>query len=78
MENEIIVRIAKGDDGFVIARAVGYPGVITFGRSEEEVMREIQIVWNGMAQIDAIKHMGNPKHPIYKGHTTEKRFRLQA
>lgn len=76
METEITVRIAKGDDGFVVARAVGYPGVITFGRNEEEVMAEIEVVWSAMAHFNAIKNMGNPARPIYQGSATEKKFRL--
>lgn len=78
MDTEITVRIVSDAEGYFIARAVGYPGVISFGRSEEEVMADIEKVWHGMAHFNAIKNMGNAKRPIYKGSATEKSFRLQV
>jgi predicted RNase H-like HicB family nuclease len=65
METEITVRIVADDNGYFIAKAVGYPGVITFGKSQEEAVSGIQEAWNAMAQFNAIKNIGNPKQPIY-------------
>jgi predicted RNase H-like HicB family nuclease len=74
IETEITVRIVKDTEGYFIARAVGYLGVISFGRSEDEVMSDIREIWFAMAHFNAIKNIGDSKRPIYSGATTEKKL----
>ena len=80
MENEITipVRIVSDGEGRFVGRAVGYPGVIVSGDTQEEVMQRIEVVWHKMAQISAIKSVGNAKRPIYKGSAKEIDLRLQV
>ena len=62
MENPIIiVNVIDNGQGYFVAKAIGYPGVITFGRSAEAAAAKIQEAWNAMAQFNAIKSVGNPK-----------------
>lgn len=53
MKTEITVRVVSDDNGYFVAKAVGYPGVVTFGKSEHEAVSRIGEAWNAMAQFNA-------------------------
>lgn len=77
--NEVTVRIIETEDGSYVAKAIGYPGVIAYGRDKEEVKEDIEAVWYAMANFNAIKNVGNKTLPIYTGKakTEETTFRPQ-
>jgi predicted RNase H-like HicB family nuclease len=79
MNNEITIRYFNSEDGYIIAKAVGYPGFIAFGKTMEQIESRINEAFRAMAQFNAIKTIGNPDRPIYSGGSSnEKNIRLQA
>lgn len=77
MENEITVRIVEGDESYFIARAVGYPGVSSFGKSQEQAIERIEDAWMAMNRFEAIKNMPGGRRPVDNSHATETNLRLQ-
>ena len=77
METEITVRVVEGDEGYFIARAIGYPGVSAFGKSQEQAIEGIKEAWMTMNRFNAIKNMAGGRRPVNNGHTTETNLRLQ-
>jgi len=77
MKTEITVRVVSDDNGYFVAKAVGYPGVVTFGKSEDEAVSRIREAWNAMAQFNAIKSKDTTKPSAFLGASTETNIQLQ-
>lgn len=77
METDITVRIVEDEDGYFVGKAVGCPGVVTFGKTKEEVIEGIQDAFKAMAQFQAMKLIGKPKHPLHSQWENEFNVPLQ-
>lgn len=77
MAPDITIRYFNDENENIIAKAVGYPGVVAFGRSQQQVEARIREAWNAMAQFNAIKSIGDVNRPIYSGGINEKKIPLQ-
>ena len=77
MDTRIVVRVENDENGHFIAKAVGYPGVITFGRSQEEAVGRVQVAWDAMARFNAIKTNKETNAPDSWKSSSEMNFQLQ-
>ncbi len=59
MNTEITVSIVSDNAEGFIAKAVGFPGVITYGKTQEEAVSFIPEAWNAMVQFNAIQQIGS-------------------
>lgn len=76
-ETKITVRIVNDENGHFIVKAVGYPGVVTFGRTQEEAMERVQEAWDAMAKFNAIKGKRNTTISDNWGSYSEIDYQLQ-
>lgn len=75
MNTTIDIHVDTDEKGHFIIRAIGYPGVVTFGRSKEEAMGRIQEAWDAMAKFNAIK--SNKNATASDRSSSEMNFQLQ-
>lgn len=75
---KIEVRIIEDEEGYFIAKAVDYRGVIAFGRSEEEVMDRIAWAWFSIyqAQTKTTMRRHTTHNPVSPG-VNERNLELQ-
>lgn len=74
---EVTVRVAQGDDGMFIARAVDCPGAMTYGNDIDVVMAEMEQIVNGIYEINEIKNMTSQAPANYRP-AIEKSVHLQV
>lgn len=74
-EKQVIVEVVQDDQGYFIGKAVGYPGVISFGRTQEAMMDGIREAWVAIDDFNMMRNIGKSSRPA--GPVTQTNLRLQ-
>lgn len=77
MEKEITIQFVTDEDGYFIGKAVGYPGVIAFGKTQQAMIEGIKEAWFAMDDFNTMRNIGKSSRPAYNGKITETNLRLQ-
>lgn len=64
MKTEITVKVMACDEGYFVAEAVDYPGVVTFGKSIPEIESGIWDAFFAVKEFNEMKQIGKSSRPM--------------